>query len=136
MAMIVAIIVAMIVAMIVVLIVAMTVVMTLAMIVAMIVAMSVAMIVDNTCLIHFYKRVGATYMSIAFTSFFMTFGAGFDHPQSPTLYKGNLRKYKGISCRSVFLAFSAITSIKRLVTGIVLHSWGPDASFDTHGAHG
>ena len=30
------------------------------------------------------------------------------------------------------LAFSVIKSIKRLMTGIVLHSWGPDASFDTH----
>ena len=76
--------------------------------------------------------MSSAYMSIAFTSFFMTFGAGFDHPQSPYIIQRKFKKIQRNIMSVSVLAFSAIKSIKRLVTGIVLHSLGPNASFDTH----
>ena len=62
----------------------------------------------------------------------MTFGAGFDHPQSPYIIQRKFKKIQRKIMSGSVLAFSEIKSMKRLVTGIVLHSWGPDASFDTH----
>ena len=62
----------------------------------------------------------------------MTFGAGFDHPQSLYIIQRKIQKIQRKIMSVSVLAFSAIKSIKRLMTGIVLHSWGPDASFDTH----
>ena len=62
----------------------------------------------------------------------MTFGAGFDHPQSPYIIQRKFKKIQRKIMSGTVLAFSEIKSMKRLVTGIVLHFWGPDASFDTH----
>ena len=49
-----------------------------------------------------------------------------------TLYKENLKKIQGKILKVSILTFWAVKLNQKLFSGIGLHSWGPDASFDTH----
>ena len=49
-----------------------------------------------------------------------------------TLYKGNSKKIQRKILKVSILKFWAVKPIQKWFYGIGLHSWGPDASFDTH----
>ena len=77
-----------------------------------------------------YMPVHRAYKS--YVQIFRVFGHHLLSPRSRYIIQRKFQKIQRKISKVSILKFAAIKLIKKLFNGISLHSWGPDASFDTH----